>query len=98
MARPKLSLKRPVSHETLPAQVEESEVELLPEMPAIPPDWQKGALLNVRGTAEGYSVTLHPEEDDWRHPERTLRFTNTGMCQDFVSRWYSRENADPRAR
>ncbi len=63
-----------------------------------PDFWSKGALLNVRNKGEYYAVTLYPEEADPRHPERELRFTNTALCQDFISRWYARENHDPRAR
>ena len=64
----------------------------------IPPDWQMGALLNVRNTGADYCVTLYPEEYDWRHPERAVRFTNPARCQDFVSQWYARVWVDPRAR
>jgi hypothetical protein len=63
----------------------------------IPKDWNLGALLNVRNHGEHYAVTLYPEEADWRHPERTLRFTNVGKCQQFISEWYSRTFHDPRA-
>jgi len=63
----------------------------------VPADWQLGALLNVRHGGDAYIVTLYPEEASFEHPERTLRFTNSGTCQDFVSRWYARESHDPRA-
>jgi hypothetical protein len=64
----------------------------------IPADWGYGALLNVRNAGETYNVTLYPEEFDPRKPERTLKFTNSADCQNFVSNWYSRQAADPRAR
>ena len=63
----------------------------------IPSHWQHGALLNVRNGGEYYIVTLYPEEYDHRSPERALMFTNVGRCQDFVSKWYARQNHDPRA-
>lgn len=63
-----------------------------------PRDWVKGQLLNVRNTGDGYTVTLYPEEFDPRSPKRALRFPNTFECQQFVSQWYARESADPRAR
>ncbi|KWA12658.1 hypothetical protein WL26_14735 [Burkholderia cepacia] len=70
-----------------------------PEKDIEPPaDWRKGALLNVRNRGDAYVITLYPEEFDEEHPERALRFTNLGLCQGFVSRWYSRESLDPRAR
>jgi len=62
-----------------------------------PAGWAKGALLNVRNKGEYYAVTLFPEEEDFRCPERTLKFRNTAETQDFISRWYQRESADPRA-
>lgn len=63
----------------------------------VPSDWNHGALLNVRNSGDAYVVTLYPEEADWRHPERALRFTNPGEAQNFVSTWYARESHDPRA-
>ncbi|UTV54782.1 hypothetical protein [Burkholderia arboris] len=63
-----------------------------------PADWRKGALLNVRNRGDAYVITLYPEEFSEERPERALRFTNLGLCQGFVSRWYSRESHDPRAR
>lgn len=63
-----------------------------------PQDWTKGALLNVRNGGETYVITLFPEEYDPRHPERSIQFHNSALCQDFVSKWYQRENSDPRAR
>lgn len=63
-----------------------------------PPDWRKGALLNVRNRGEQYTITLYPEEWDPRHPERAIHFTNLGECQNFISRWYAPEHHDPRAR
>ena len=67
-------------------------------LPEPPQHWQKGALLNVRNYGDQYIITLYPEEFDYRHPEKALTFTNPGRCQDFVSKWYAREAADPRAR
>lgn len=65
----------------------------------VPHDWCKGALLNVRNLGDiGYAVTLYPEEFDVRHPERALKFPNPCACQDFISNWYARESADPRAK
>lgn len=63
-----------------------------------PADWRKGALLNVRNRGDAYVITLYPEEFSDEHPERALRFTNLGECQDFVSKWYAAEHHDPRAR
>ncbi|RQS63848.1 hypothetical protein DID98_02910 [Burkholderia sp. Bp8984] len=71
----------------------------VPREPNQPPaDWRKGALLNVRNRGDAYVITLYPEEFDEEHPERSMRFTNLGECQDFVSRWYAAEHHDPRAR
>lgn len=67
------------------------------ETPKVPADWTLGALLNVRVGGAGAVITLYPEEASYEHPERTLRFSNMGECQDFVSRWYAREHHDPRA-
>lgn len=64
----------------------------------VPSHWSKGALLNVRNRGDHYCITLYPEEFDPRNPERAMMFPNSWTCQDFVSRWYSRETADPRAR
>jgi hypothetical protein len=64
---------------------------ILPDMPAIPDGWLKGALLNARASGEGYIVSLFPAEYDWQHPEKSMIFTHTGMAQDFISRWYSPE-------
>ena len=69
-----------------------------PYIPKIPLDWRVGMLLNVRNTGADYTITLFPEEFDPRKPDRALHFTNPGHAQDFVSRWYSRESHDPRAR
>lgn len=63
-----------------------------------PADWRKGMLLNVRNYGDAYVITLYPEEFRAEHPERALRFTNPGECQDFVSAWYSNQHHDPRAR
>ena len=66
----------------------------------VPPSWTKGQLLNVRNRGE-YVVTLLGEEDEpplRPAPSGALRFTNSALCQDFISRWYARESHDPRAR
>jgi hypothetical protein len=63
----------------------------------VPSYWGRGALLNVRNTGTDYTITLHPEEYDPKHPERAMRFPHSGAAQDFVSKWYMRENRDPRA-
>lgn len=65
---------------------------------AVPADWRKGMLLNVRNHGDAYVVTLHPEELHPDHPERALHFRNPARCQDFVSSWYASEHHDPRAR
>jgi hypothetical protein len=86
---------------SLPTQqdFEESTAELL--LSTAPPSWTKGQLLNVRNRGEFYVVTLLGEEDDpplKPAPNGALRFTNTALCQDFVSKWYATEHHDPRAR
>lgn len=63
-----------------------------------PSDWVKGQLLNVRNYGDAYIVTRYPDEFDQEHPDRAIRFTNLGECQNFVSNWYQREHSDPRAR
>ena len=68
-----------------------------PVKPTPPEDWRKGALLNVRNRGPEFVVTLYPEEYDMERPERALSFTNLTECQNFVSTWYARESADPRA-
>lgn len=68
-----------------------------PRPNAPPAHWGRGALLNVRNTGSDYLVTLYPEEYDAKHPERAMRFAHSGLLQDFVSKWYMRENRDPRA-
>jgi len=68
--------------------------------PLIPPSWTKGQLLNVRNRGE-YVVTLLGEEDEpplRPAPSGALRFTNSALCQAFISAWYARESHDPRAR
>jgi hypothetical protein len=75
--------------------------ELLDDLPVAPVSWTKGQLLNVRNRGEFYVVTLLGEEDDpplKPAPNGALRFTNTALCQDFVSKWYATEHHDPRAR
>jgi hypothetical protein len=79
--------------------VEYAEMVEVPRAPNQPPtDWQKGALLNVRNYGDAYVITLYPEEWSTERPERALRFTNPGECQDFVSDWYARESHHPLAR
>jgi hypothetical protein len=76
----------------------ESTAELLQSV--APPSWTKGQLLNVRNRGE-YVVTLLGEEDEpplRPAPSGALRFTNSALCQAFVSAWYARESHDPRAR
>jgi hypothetical protein len=75
--------------------------ELLDDLPVAPISWTKGQLLNVRNRGEFYVITLLGEEDDpplKPAPNGALRFTNTALCQDFVSKWYATEHHDPRAR
>lgn len=67
-------------------------------MPTVPKGWTPGALLNVRATGDGYTLTLWPEEYDYRHPERAMFFPNQWLCQDFISQWYAKTLHDPRAR
>ena len=70
------------------------------EIGKVPPSWTKGQLLNVRNRGE-YVVTLLGEEDEpplRPAPSGALRFTNSALCQAFVSAWYARESHDPRAR
>jgi hypothetical protein len=64
---------------------------------AVPTDWVKGQLLNVRHGGPGYRVTILGEEYDPRSPERCLEFSNGFECQQFVSDWYQRQSHDPRA-
>jgi hypothetical protein len=81
--------------------VYDDEVQAEPEAPQVPPSWTKGQLLNVRNRGEFYVVTLLGEEDEpplKPAPSGALRFTNTPLCQAFVSAWYARESYDPRAR
>lgn len=106
-----LNLRAPLPKEAMDEVRAEVEVitprldlsQILPDAVAgiqidIPMYWSKGALLNVRNRGDHYCITLYPEEFDPRHPERAMMFPNTWTCQDFVSKWYSRETADPRAR
>ncbi|CAJ0732836.1 MAG: hypothetical protein C0465_23670 [Ralstonia sp.] len=78
--------KRPSAEESLQAQR------------PVPADWRKGELLNVRNRGDFYVVTRYPEEYDAEKPNRAVKFTNLGECQNFVSDWYSRQTHDPRAR
>ena len=65
--------------------------------PAIPENWVKGQLLNVRDAGSSYRVTLLNEEYDPRNPERCVQFNSSWEAQQFVSEWYSRGSHDPRA-
>lgn len=95
-----------MAHATEPAPAEETTPPLmgdsvtLPdgEIVVTPPGWRTGAMLNVRNYGSHYTITLWPEEFDPEHADRSIRFTNPGKCQDFVSKWYSRQSHDPRAR
>jgi hypothetical protein len=80
------------------SQASESEATFPASAGTTPPDWRKGALLNVRNRGDAYVITLYPEEFSDERPERALRFTNPAECQDFVSKWYAAEHHDPRAR
>jgi hypothetical protein len=87
----------PPEHAAQSLPVDEAPV--IDRSPTEPPaDWRKGQLLNVRNRGDAYVITLYPDEFDERYPERAMRFTNPGECQDFVSRWYAAESHDPRAR
>jgi hypothetical protein len=89
-----------LNHETIAAE-QIVPAELLDDFPVAPVSWTKGQLLNVRNRGEFYVVTLLGEEDDpplKPAPNGALRFTNTALCQDFVSKWYATEHHDPRAR
>lgn len=93
-----VNIRRPSEHaqaSAVPIPDEDAIVDPAPD--PVPPDWQLGALLNVRNAGAYYIVTLFPEEFDRRHPERALRFQNSARCQDFVSQWYARVWRDPRA-
>lgn len=76
----------------------ELSADAVPGLPEAPIGWQRGALLNVRNYGAEYIITLWPEEFIEERPERAVRITNPGICQDFVSKWYARESHDPRAR
>lgn len=76
----------------------EAEIDAPIDGPIVPSDWIVGALLNVRANGAGYTVTLLEENFDYRHPERTLFFSNSWTCQDFISQWYARTYHDPRAK
>jgi hypothetical protein len=89
-----------LNHQTIAAE-QIIPAELLDDLPVAPVSWTKGQLLNVRNRGEFYVVTLLGEEDDpplKPAPNGALRFTNTALCQDFVSKWYATEHHDPRAR
>lgn len=96
--RKPLAPRAPEGDQAAPAGAQASEIQPEPEAIEIPSHWPKGALLNVRNRGDHYCITLYPEEFDPRSPERAMMFPNSWTCQDFVSRWYSRETADPRAR
>lgn len=80
-----------------PAPVVEEETQQ-DDTPRVPADWRVGALLNVRNYGTHYIITLWPEEYSPEHEERCIKFTNVGLCQDWVSKWYARQSHDPRAR
>lgn len=67
------------------------------EPPPYPAHWIKGQLLNVRNNGSTFILTPLEEEFDPRHPERAKFFDNSFDCQQFVSGWYARDAADPRA-
>ncbi len=69
--------------------------EQTPEERAKALGWCKGQLLNVRNAGSHYNVTPLGEEYDPRNPERTLQFTNSADCQNFVSAWYQPERGTP---
>jgi len=99
MAWPKGKPRKAPAPVTSPAMLPEPEPEIIaPEAPEYPSDWHPGMLLNVRNTGPDYTITLWPEEADPRKPERALHFTNPGEAQNWISRWYSRQSHDPRAR
>jgi len=79
------------------AQPSQDEIRSILPLLDIPPDWNIGALLNVRNNGAEFLVTLFPEEYDYQKPERTLRFGNSSACQNFISKWYARQHHDPRA-
>lgn len=62
-----------------------------------PAHWVKGQLLNVRNNGSTFILTLIAEEFDPQYPERAKFFDNSFDCQTFISNWYSRDTADPRA-
>jgi hypothetical protein len=99
--RSKNAVVLPIPGERLaPEQIVPPEV-LEPDPVMVPASWTKGQLLNVRNRGEFYVVTLLGEEDEpplKPAPSGALRFTNTPLCQAFVSAWYARESYDPRAR
>jgi hypothetical protein len=80
---------------------EDEDEQEAPPAPQPPAGWLKGQLLNVRNRGEFYVITLLGEEDEpplRPAPSGALRFANSALCQEFVSRWYARESYDPRAR
>ena len=102
MGRPKGSRNKPtptINNTPAAIQLVEQAMETFPEpeAPTLPDGWSVGALLNVRNTGADYCITLYPEEYDYRHPERAIRFTNPAQAQDFISQWYARTWVDPRA-
>ncbi len=89
---------RPARVHAAPEAAHQVASDVSPDPDALPAGWGKGALLNVRQSPNGFCVTLWPEEYDPERPERAKWFANPAACQDFVSDWYSRQSADPRAR
>lgn len=96
----KVSSEAKLEHEQEAIEAAEcAEMFEVPRDPMQPPsEWRKGSLLNVRNRGDAYIVTLYPEEFSEERPEHSMRFTNLGECQDFVSKWYAAEHHDPRAR
>jgi hypothetical protein len=89
--------KGPARYLDIPQSIAPPEViaDATPEEKALGAGWVKGQLLNVRNTGDGYVITLEGEEYDRTRPDRALRFTNPGDCQNFVSNWYAREPGRP---
>ena len=99
MAWPKGRPRKAAPVVEAPQQQPEPEPEAVEhEGPLVPRGWIKGQLLNVRNGGEAYIITLFPDEYDPRYPEKSMRFTNPGEAQNFISKWYTQEHHDPRAR
>lgn len=104
--RPRPKKVNSVQDERVPEQIVESfaqseNEEFQPAAGAeqeIPSGWVKGNLLNVRNFGDCYRITLHGEEYAPEREERSMRFTNLGECQDFISAWYATVGYNPLAR